>query len=266
MEVLDKVTIESWILPHLSVGERGKDIKVEMTALIEAILYKLKTGCQWRQLPVKQFFDEAKLTWQGVYYHFNEWRRDGSWKRVWLNVLRRNKRFLDLSSIQLDGSHTRAQNGGQALAYQGRKAAKTTTSLFLADNTGVMLACATPQAGNHHDLFEIEQLFEELCSLLESARINLKDCFSMQIVALMRKICGRFVRSGIFKPTSLLTPVRPLRQVLNGPILTKNSTNGVRLLNTPTRGWTASKPCLFATRRRWTIGSRFTGWPLWCYF
>lgn len=177
MEVLDKVTIENWILPHLSVGERGKDIKVEMTALIEAILYKLKTGCQWRQLPVKQFFDEAKLTWQGVYYHFNEWRKDGSWKRVWLNVLRLNKRFLDLSSIQLDGSHTRAQNGGQAVAYQGRKAAKTTTSLFLADNTGVMLACATPQAGNHHDLFEIEQLFEELCSLLESAKINLKGLF-----------------------------------------------------------------------------------------
>lgn len=56
MEVLDKVTIENWILPHLSLGERGKDIEVAMTTLNEAILYKLKTGCQWRQLPVKQFF------------------------------------------------------------------------------------------------------------------------------------------------------------------------------------------------------------------
>ncbi|WP_232325921.1 transposase [Spirosoma montaniterrae] len=78
MEVLDKVTIETWILPHLSLGQRGKDIKVDPIALIEAIIYKLKTGCQWRQLPVKQFFDGEKLTWQGVYYHFNEWRKDGS--------------------------------------------------------------------------------------------------------------------------------------------------------------------------------------------
>jgi len=177
MEVLDKITIENWILPHLTLGERGKSIKVEMTALIEAILYKLKTGCQWRQLPVKQFFDEEKLTWQGVYYHFNEWRKDGSWKRVWLNVLRLNKRFLDLSSVQLDGSHTPAKNGGQAVGYQGRKAAKTTTSLFLADNSGVVLGCAMPQAGNHHDLFEIEKLFEELCMLLESVQINLKGLF-----------------------------------------------------------------------------------------
>lgn len=177
MEVLDKVTIQNWIVPYLSLGERGNDITVEMTSLIDAILYKLKTGCQWRQLPVKQFFSERKLTWQGVYYHFNEWRKDGSWKRVWLNVLKRNKRFLDLSSLQLDGSHTPAKKGGRAVGYQGRKAAKTTTSLFLADNTGLMLACATPQAGNHHDLFDIEKLFEELCVLLESAQINLKGLF-----------------------------------------------------------------------------------------
>lgn len=177
MEVLDKVTIQNWIVPHLSVGQRGKNIKVDTTALIETILYKLKTGCQWRQLPVKQFFGDHKLTWQGVYYHFNEWRKDGSWKQVWLNVLRLNKRFLDLSSLQLDGSHTPAKNGGQAVGYQGRKAAKTTNSLFLADNAGVMLACATPQAGQHHDLFDIERLFEQLCVLLESAEINLKGLF-----------------------------------------------------------------------------------------
>ena len=177
MEVLDKVTIQQWIMPYLTVSERGREIKVEITDLIEAILYKLKTGCQWRQLPVRQFFEGDKLTWQGVYYHFNEWRKDGSWQRVWLNVLRLNKRFLDLSSVQLDGSHTPAKNGGQAVGYQGRKAAKTTTSLFLANNTGQMLVCATPQAGNHHDLFGIESLFEELCVLLESAHINLGGLF-----------------------------------------------------------------------------------------
>ena len=156
MEVLDNVAIENRILPHLSLAERGKGSKVEMTTLIEAIIYKLKTACQWRQLPVKHFFDEEKLTWQGVYQHFNEWRKDGSWKRVWLTVLRLNKRFLDLSSRQLDGSHTLAEKGGQAVGYQGRKAARTTTSLFLADNSGVLLACATPQAGNHHGLVETE--------------------------------------------------------------------------------------------------------------
>lgn len=63
MEVLDKATIENWMLPHLSLAERGNAIKVEMTALIEAILYKLKTGCQWRQLPVKALFDGVAPCW-----------------------------------------------------------------------------------------------------------------------------------------------------------------------------------------------------------
>lgn len=45
------------------------------------------------------------------------------------------------------------------------------------DNSGLMLACASPQAGNHHDLFEIEKLFEDLCVLLKSVSINLKDLF-----------------------------------------------------------------------------------------
>jgi hypothetical protein len=40
----------------------------------------------------------------------------------------------DLSSIQLDGSHTLAKNGGAAISYQGRKAGRTTNALFLADN------------------------------------------------------------------------------------------------------------------------------------
>ena len=42
---------------------------------------------------------------------------------------------------------------------------------------GVMLAMSTPQEGQHHDLFQIQALFEEICSLLKEAGINLKGLF-----------------------------------------------------------------------------------------
>ena len=71
-----------------------------------------------------------------MYARFNAWRQDGSWKTVWLRVLRQNKHWLDCSSGPLDGSHTPAKNGGAAVGYQGRKKARTTTTLFLADNQG----------------------------------------------------------------------------------------------------------------------------------
>jgi hypothetical protein len=43
-----------------------------------------------------------------VYYHFNEWRKDGSWKKLWVKLLQVHRRHLNLSSVQLDGSHTLA--------------------------------------------------------------------------------------------------------------------------------------------------------------
>ncbi len=42
--------------------------KVKLYQVVEAILYRLKTGCQWRQLPMKQFF-RVKYQWQSVYHH-----------------------------------------------------------------------------------------------------------------------------------------------------------------------------------------------------
>ena len=55
MEVLCKDIIRTWIVPHLSTGTRGPEPKVDLLEVVECILYKLKTGCQWRLLPIKQF-------------------------------------------------------------------------------------------------------------------------------------------------------------------------------------------------------------------
>ena len=178
MEILSKDTISQYILPNLSIGLRGKECEMELLAeIVSAILYRLKTGCQWRQLPTKQFFSNKSLTWQGVYYHFNEWVKDGSWTKVWINILSSNRQYLDLSCIQLDGSHTPAKGGGEAVGYQGRKASKTSNSLFLADNQGQMLASTSPQEGQHNDLYHIKELFEELCQMLVTAGINIKGLF-----------------------------------------------------------------------------------------
>ena len=177
LEVLCKDIIRIWILPHLSTGTRGPDPKVDLLEVVEGILYKLKTGRQWRLLPIKQFFTGQALTWSGVYDHFNEWRKDSSWKKLWVTLLRLHKSRLNLSSRQLDGSHTRTHNGGAAIGHQGRKAARTTNLLFLAHNQGQPLACASPQAGNHHDLFNIEALFDELCDLVQEAQIAPEGLF-----------------------------------------------------------------------------------------
>jgi hypothetical protein len=40
---------------------------------------------------------------------------------------------------------------------------------------------ATPQVGNHHGTFGLEQVFAELCDLLEQAQLRLAGLFSFSI-------------------------------------------------------------------------------------
>lgn len=137
----------------------------------------MKTGCQWRELCIKEYFNEGEVSWQNVYRYFNKWSKDGSFKKVWIKLLSANKAYLDMSSVQLDGSHTPAKRGGEAVGYQGRKSAKTTNSLFLSDNAGQMLVVSEAQSGEHNDLYELETLFKEMIEVLEQADISCKGIF-----------------------------------------------------------------------------------------
>ena len=45
------------------------------------ILKRLKTGVQWRELPIESYFEKGEISWQNVYYYFNKWSKDGSFQR-----------------------------------------------------------------------------------------------------------------------------------------------------------------------------------------
>lgn len=177
MEVLSVSAIEQYIIPSLRVGLRGKAKTIPIVAVVQAILYRLKTGCQWRALPLKEFFDDRPYTWKGVYHHFNRWVRNGSWSAAFVALLKEHRRVLDMSSVQLDGSHTPAKRGGQAVGYQGRKRCKTTNILVISDSNGTPVSFATPQSGEHHDTFEIQQVLREMMALLEQAGIAIEGLF-----------------------------------------------------------------------------------------
>ena len=53
--------------------------------VLNGILYRAKTGCQWPMLP------PTFGPWQTVYGYFNRWRRDGPWQRM-LAALTRQQR------------------------------------------------------------------------------------------------------------------------------------------------------------------------------
>lgn len=196
MEVLSSSSIETYIIPWLSIGSRGKTDNVPTLEIVQAILYRVKTGCQWRSLPVKQFFTNKPYTWQGIYHHFRHWIADGSWRAAFVALLKEHPRVIDLSSAQLDASHTPAKRGGEAVGYQGRKRCKTTNCAVLSDKNGTPVSYATPRSGEHHDTFEIEEILREMIALLLEADIDVQGIFLNADAAfdttLVRSVCAEF--------------------------------------------------------------------------
>ncbi len=54
----------------------GRPRKYELRRVADALLYVVKTGCQWRQLPANF------PPWLSVHQQFRAWRDDGTWERV----------------------------------------------------------------------------------------------------------------------------------------------------------------------------------------
>ena len=57
------------ISPFLSLKRKRKH---DLRQILNVILWLLRTGCQWRNLP------QEWPDWQAVYYYFDKWKKDGT--------------------------------------------------------------------------------------------------------------------------------------------------------------------------------------------
>nr|WP_216361492.1 IS5 family transposase [Candidatus Chloroploca asiatica] len=62
------------LIPAAKAG--GRPRRVDMRHVINAILYVVVSGIQWRMLP-KEY-----PKWKTVYHYFRMWRNDGIWQRI----------------------------------------------------------------------------------------------------------------------------------------------------------------------------------------
>lgn len=54
----------------------GRPRAVDIREVINAIIYIVKSGCDWRMLP--HDFPQ----WKIVYHYFDTWKKDGTWKDI----------------------------------------------------------------------------------------------------------------------------------------------------------------------------------------
>jgi transposase len=148
--------------------------------LFNYILKKLYTGCQWKELPIDpEPHDPGKkeLSWHAVYYHYRKWARDGSLEKVWQGSILTISSDLDLSELNLDGSHVIAKKGGESVAYQGRKKAKTTNILPISDRNGFFIASTGLIAGNHNDAYNLKSHLQAAFKAMKRLGLDFQGAF-----------------------------------------------------------------------------------------
>ncbi len=184
------------INPHITKAKRGYVSKIPLYKIFNYILYWLHTGCQWSQLPIERDPNNParkEISHDAVYYHYRKWSRDGSFERVWQGSIQKIKDDLNLAELNLDGSHTIAKKGGEAVAYQGRKKAKTSNIMPITDGNGYIISTTDIIAGNHNDAynlkFNMQTAFRQMKQqglLLEGAFFNADAAFDIKDA---RKTC-----------------------------------------------------------------------------
>jgi transposase len=196
-ESVTEEQFEQYVLPQLTTAKRGFVSKTPLYGIFNLILYRLHTGCQWDCLPVSSDAAEREKrnepSWQAVYDHWSQWSSDGSLERVWQASIVTVQEDLDLQQINLDGSHAIAKKGGESVAYQARKRAKTSNILPITDRHGYGVASTGIVAGNHNDAFNLKghlqaafKSMKRLGLLIAGALFNADSAFDTRDA---RKVC-----------------------------------------------------------------------------
>lgn len=115
---LSEADFQKYVEPYLSKAKRGYVSSIPRYKIFNYILYVLYTGCQWHMIPIENKEDnptKKEISYQAIYYHFCKWCRDGSFKKLFEHSIQEIRNLLNLSELNLDGTHTIAKKGASAL-------------------------------------------------------------------------------------------------------------------------------------------------------
>ena len=124
------------LLPAARHG--GRPRTTDLRAVVNAIFYLLRTGCQWRLLP-HQF-----PPWGTVYHYFRCWEDSGIWvqlhRAIYEQVRIAAGRAASPSVVIMDGQSVKTTERGGTRGFDGYKRVKGRKRHILVDTLGLIVA------------------------------------------------------------------------------------------------------------------------------
>ena len=130
------------LIPAAKPGGRPRTL--EMRAVINAILYIVVSGCQWRMLP------REYPVWQSVYTYFRQWSQDGTWQCIHdtlrAQVRQRAGRHKHPTAGCLDSQSVKTTQVPGVRGYDAGKKVNGRKRHILVDTLGLLLAVVVTSA------------------------------------------------------------------------------------------------------------------------
>ncbi len=155
------VTDEQWALiePLIPVHPGGRPRKTNLRDVLDAILYLLRTSCQWRYLP--KDFPPRSTAWR----YFDEWRRGGTLDaihdRLRKKVRAAAKPYSPRTTASVDSQSVDTTSGGEQRGRDNAKNVDGRKRHLVVDSMGLLLAVLVTAASTD-DATAAAQLFGRL--------------------------------------------------------------------------------------------------------
>jgi putative transposase len=134
------VTDAQWALiePHIPVYPGGRPRTTDLRDVVDAVFYILRTGCQWRYLPVD--FPPKSTVWR----YFDEWRHNGTLDTIH-DLLRRKVRTAEKpyhprTTASVDSQSVDTTSGGEQRGRDNAKDVDGRKRHIVVDSMGLLLA------------------------------------------------------------------------------------------------------------------------------